>query len=133
MTKRQELAANLLARCRNRLAVGYIAHAWRGRVAARRLDDVTVTLREALVQWDRCAADTIRCQLSDESGDARMFAADLLAEIGELRDIGIFADLLAMPQLPDEEPPERSVLTGAMEKLARRLHESPRALPFKAD
>jgi hypothetical protein len=118
-----EWAAELLAFCRNRIALGYIARAWRDRVAAHKCDSVSYKLREALVNWDRCVADTVRSMLSDESGEVRMAAAMLLAEIGELRDVGIFADLLAMPLLSDEEPAERLVLAEAMEKLAMRLRE----------
>jgi hypothetical protein len=51
-----------------------------------------------------------------------------LAEIGELRDIGMFADLLAMPELPDEGPEERGALAAAMERLASRLQEPNSAL-----
>jgi hypothetical protein len=118
-----ETAAELLSGCRNRLAVGSIAHAWRMRVAAQDYGAVTCKLRDALVNWGRHAADSIRSLLSDECGEVRVAAAELLAEIGELRDIGMFADLLAMPTLPDEAPEERDALADAMEHLADRLHE----------
>jgi hypothetical protein len=121
-------AAELLSGCRNRLAVGFIAHAWRMRVAAQAYGSVTSKLRDALVNWDRHAADSIRSLLSDESGEVRLAAAKLLAEIGELRDIGVFADLLAMPAMPDEVPEERRVLADAMESLAARWQESRSAL-----
>jgi hypothetical protein len=123
-----EWAAELLAGCRNRMAVGYIAHAWRMRIAAGAYGSVTTMLREALWNWDRHAADPVRCLLSDECCDVRVAAAGLLAEIGELRDIGMFADLLAMPELPDEGPEERGALAAAMERLASRLQEPSRAL-----
>jgi hypothetical protein len=85
-------------------------------------------LREALWNWDRHGADPVRSLLSDECCDVRVAAAGLLAEIGELRDIGVFADLLAMPPLPDEAPDERGALAVAMESLATRLQESRSAL-----
>jgi hypothetical protein len=110
------------------MAVGYIAHAWRMRIAAAACDSVTTRLREALWNWDRHAADPLRCLLSDECCDVRVAAAGLLAEIGELRDIGMFADLLAMAPLPDEGPEERGALADAMEKLASRLQEPRSAL-----
>jgi hypothetical protein len=121
-------AAELLAGCRNRLAVGFIAHAWRMRVAAQAYGSVTSKLRDALVNWDRHAADSIRSLLSDECGEVRVAAAKLLAEIGELRDIGVFADLLAMPALPDDVPEERGALAEAMEQLAARMQASRSAL-----
>jgi hypothetical protein len=118
-----ESAAELLACCRNRVAIGYIAHAWRMRIAAQVCDSVTTMLRDALVNWDRHAADPVRTLLSDECGEVRIAGAQLLAEIGELRDIGVLADLLAMPTLPDEVPEERTALAEAMENLAIRLQE----------
>jgi hypothetical protein len=121
-------AAELLSICRNRVALGYIVHAWRHSIAAQQEDGLATRLRQALVNWHRRAADPIRSLLSDENGEVRAAAATLLAEIGELRDIGIFADLLAMPTLPDEEPAERMVLAEAMEKLAKRLHQPQSAL-----
>ncbi len=124
----QGRAAEFLSMCRNRLALGYIAHAWRLRIAAQQYDSVTASLRQALVNWDRRAADTIRCLLGDENAEVRIAAAALLAEIGELRDVGIFADLLAMPPLSDEQPAERPVLVDSMEKLATRLNERRSAL-----
>jgi hypothetical protein len=116
-------AAEALSMCRNRIAPDYIARAWRERVAAMQHDAVTDTLRAALVNWEACAADTIRCLLADEISEVRMQAARLLADIGDLRDIGLLGDLLAMPLLPDEEPGERFVLAQAMENLAFRLRD----------
>jgi hypothetical protein len=93
------------------------------RIAAQVCDSVTTMLRDALVNWDRHAADPVRTLLSDECGEVRIAGAQLLAEIGELRDIGVLADLLAMPTLPDEVPEERTALAEAMENLAIRLQE----------
>jgi hypothetical protein len=149
-TEKNDLwAAELLSRCRNRAAVDIVARAWRMRVAARsealrdrtwlkgeedrsaaadEYDRVTNMLRETLVNWDCCAADTVRCLLADESAQVRAAAAQLLAEIGDLRDIGIFDDLLRMSPTPDEEAGESAVIAEAMERLARRLNpESPAA------
>jgi hypothetical protein len=121
-------AADVLARCRNRVVVSYVARAWRDRIAAGRHGVVTNTLRNTLLDWDSYAADTVRGLLADEIADVRMAAADLIAEIGELRDIGILADLLAMAELPDEHPTERVVLADAMEKLATHVQSTRRAL-----
>jgi hypothetical protein len=122
-------AAEAMRLCRNRSIVGYTARAWRERIVSQRDDCVVQTLRDALVNWDRRASDTLRCLLADEVGDVRMAAAELLAEIGELRDIGIFSDLLAMAELPDELPEERMVLADAMERLAMHIHDARRPLP----
>jgi hypothetical protein len=116
-------ALTTLARCRNRLALTLSVQAWRKRLAHLWNDAATAALRETIVDSGHRAVDEVRCLLADEIAEVRIAAAEVLAEIGSLRDIGIISDLLSMPTLSDEATDERLVLAHAMEKLAKRLDE----------
>jgi HEAT repeat protein len=76
-----------------------------------------------LESWEACATDTIRCLLGDEVSQVRTQAARLLAEIGDLRDIGLLDDLLALAPSADETADERPAFADAMEMLALRTRE----------
>ncbi len=64
--------------------------------------------------------ERIRLRLSDASAQARLAAVEILGSIGDLEDIGLLSDLLALPPAADEAPEERAAQIRAMESLAHQ-------------
>jgi hypothetical protein len=62
--------------------------------------------------------ETLRMNLCDADPAVRIRAALQLGECGDLDDIGLLSDLLALPVAPDELPREREALLYAMQRLA---------------
>jgi HEAT repeat protein len=65
------------------------------------------------------APTLIRELLANDDGRIRMQAIALLEKIGNLDDIGLLLDLLA---LPDSAPDERAALLAALQMLSRENH-----------
>jgi hypothetical protein len=62
-------------------------------------------------------------RLCDDHPIARVLAAVRLGEVGTLDDIGLFADLLALPPCADEHPRERAAMIHSMWRLAGKTPE----------
>ena len=65
-------------------------------------------------------AELIRERLADDDASVRIAASRLIAKIGNLDDIGLLSDLLALPESSDEDPNERDAITAAMRTIAER-------------
>jgi len=72
------------------------------------------------------ALEAIRGRLCDANADVRLVAIVELGGCGNLDDIGLISDLLALPPQRDEDPFERHVLLTAMKKIVRRVGKQPR-------
>jgi hypothetical protein len=62
-----------------------------------------------------------RAKLADDDAKQRMSAAKNVATYGDLEDIGMLLDLLALPVASDEGPIERDVLRWAVERLSNPI------------
>jgi hypothetical protein len=116
-------ALDLLLRCKNRSILECTVRAWRDRVAqGRSTGPITDALGARIRHPDNQprAAELIRERLADDSARVRIAASRLVAKIGDLDDIGLFSDLLALPKSDDEAPNERDAMTVAMRALAER-------------
>ena len=117
----ETLPAELLGRCINASVPAYALLAWRDRLAAHGCaDDVTTCLRSiCLLKHMRAPAlKNLRPNLADIQAIVRIEAIKLLAELGDLHDVGLLLDLAALPPQSDEAPTERSILLTAAEQLA---------------
>ncbi len=114
-------AVELLARCENRSALKYAMVAWRDRVEAGRIDEVTTRLEAYFCRPDLRdrVGDRIRLKLADDHPQIRLRAIALLATIGSLDDVALLSDLLSIPPQHDEDPLERRALALAVEQLAK--------------
>jgi len=113
-------ALDLLAECQNPGAVNYAVLAWRGRIEA----GCEADLRDKF-EWfftrpavRMPSAERLRFELAAADFRVRLAATELLGRIGELADVGLFSDLLALPALGDEDPWERPALIRAMQTIA---------------
>ena len=114
-----EEAFELLASCQNRSVPNYMLRAWRRRAIAHQPDVVADLLhhywrdahsREAKLQ-------SLRIALADEHSAMRLAAIAVLGEIGSLDDVSLLADLLALPETPDDEHDQ---LAAAIKQIADR-------------
>ena len=127
-------AAELLVQGQNRTALRFALYAWRELTASHRRDAVWSVLDRFLSRPDSPPAiiEGMRMFLSDASAQVRLAASEILGTIGELEDVGLLSDLLALPVAADEAPDERA---SRREKgtfyffarpIDRRLAQSPR-------
>jgi hypothetical protein len=83
-------------------------------------------------------ARQLRFLLADPSHAVRMRTIFELGETGNLDDVGLLMDLLALPESPDEGRGERQMLIGAIEKISgtrprgEELEPRPRGALFDA-
>jgi hypothetical protein len=63
-------------------------------------------------------ARRLRFLLADPDPAVRVRTIWQLGEEGDLDDVGLLMDLLALPESPDEEPRERQMLVQAIEKIS---------------
>ena len=114
-------ALELLARCENRSAPKYAVLAWRDRVAAGRIDEITAGLEAYFCRPDvqDRVGDRIRLRLADDRPQVRLRAIALLGTVGSLDDVALLSDLLSIPPQHDEGPLERRALALAVEQLAK--------------
>jgi hypothetical protein len=118
---KETLAADLLARCINSSVPAYALLAWRDRlVALSGPDEVANRLRSICLQEPMrpTALKNLRPSLADSHAIVRIEAAKLLADLGNLHDVGLLLDLAALPPQSDEDPSERGVLLNSAEQLA---------------
>ncbi len=110
----------LLWHCHNTSAVDYAVRAWRERVAHNQSDAITEELEEYFRGSEKreMAAAKMREELANDNSSVRLAATALLEELGELDDIGLFSDLLSLPESDDEDERERDALIHAMKTLA---------------
>ena len=116
-------ALDLFLRCNNKSILDYTVRAWRERVVQGRFTDSVTQKLEARIQSpdNRArAAEMIRESLADDVAPVRIAATHLIAKIGDLDDVGLLSDLLALPESSDEDENERDALTAAMWTIAER-------------
>jgi hypothetical protein len=116
-------ALDLLLRCKNRNIIECTVRAWRDRVAqGRSTGPITDALEARIRHPDNRprAAELIRERLADDSSRVRIAASLLIAKIGDLDDIGLLSDLLALAKSDDEDLHERDAMTVALRALAER-------------
>jgi len=113
-------ALELLARCRNVAAVNYAVLAWRRRIEAGYEADLHDEFARFFTRpaARKLSAERLRAELAAADPRVRLAATELLGQIGELADVGLFSDLLALPPLADEDPQERPAMLHAMQTIA---------------
>lgn len=114
-------ALELFLRCNNKHILDSTLRAWRKRVVqGRSTDSITQKLEARIQSPDNRAraAEMIRDKLADDEALVRIAATVLIAKIGDLDDVGLLSDLLALPESSDEDENERDALTGAMRTIA---------------
>jgi hypothetical protein len=113
-------AVELLTQCENRSALKYAMVAWRARVEAGRIDQVTTGLEAYFCRPELRGrvGDRVRLRLADDHPRVRVRAIALLGAIGSLDDVGLLTDLLSLPPQDDEDPQERPALAQAIERIA---------------
>ncbi len=101
-------------------AVNYAVLAWRRQIEA----GCEADLRDRF-EWfftrpavRKPSAERLRFELAAADFRVRLAATELLGQIGELADVGLFSDLLALPPLADEDPQERPAMLHAMQTIA---------------
>jgi hypothetical protein len=62
--------------------------------------------------------DGVYSRLASDKPDVRLSAINVLGRFGNLDDIGLLADLAALPPQDDEHPHERAALLHAMQRIA---------------
>jgi hypothetical protein len=76
--------------------------------------------------------DGIRAQLASGEAKLRYYSILALSRVGNLDDIGLLSDLLALDEQDDEHPREREALAYAMQRIAglttAGFYETPRTL-----
>ncbi len=123
VTREDTNAVELFLECKNRNIIECTVRVWRDRVAQGRSTGlITETLEARLRRPDNQprAAELIRERLADDDARVRIAASRLIAKMGDLDDIGLLSDLLALPQSSDEDPIERDAITTAMKTIAER-------------
>lgn len=103
-------------------AVAFAHLAWRERIEADSRCQIAERLEELFhTPFNRPhAAELLRGDLGGTHAEIRYRATRLLMELGDLQDVGLLQDLLALPRQEDEYPGERQALFAAMEELARK-------------
>ena len=116
-------ALDLFLQCKNSDIIQDTVKAWRDRVAQGRSTGwITETLEARILRPDNQprGAELIRERLADDDASVRIAASRLIATLGDLDDIGLLSDLLALPASSDEDPNERDAITAAMRTIAER-------------
>jgi len=113
-------ALELLARCRNASAVSYGALAWRRRIEAGCEADLHDEFERFFTRpaVRKQSAERLRAELAADDFRVRLAAIELVGKIGELADVGLFSDLLALPASADEDPRERPTILRAIQTIA---------------
>ena len=122
-------AVQLLSRCASRCVYTLVAETLAERLEAVGPDEVTealaALLRRPTVQEEyypktvQAARLHVRERLASDDLSTRLRTIGLVAQVGDLQDIGLLADLLAAPEAP-ESPRERDALLTAMDTISRR-------------
>jgi hypothetical protein len=116
-----EWAWELLCMCRNHSALDHALAAWRRRVADGPADDqLRKDMEDFFCEEERreLVAEKMREHLAHENSAVRLASTRILADIGELQDIGLLSDLLSLPESADEQEQERPALIEAMRRIA---------------
>ena len=122
-THEDSTALELLNLCKNKNIIERMVRAWRDRVAQGGSTGLITTSLEAQIQSPNHrprAAELMRERLADDDAPVRVAACRLIAKIGDLDDIGLLSDLLALPESSDEDPIERDAIATAMTTIAER-------------
>lgn len=117
-------ALYLFLKCENRNILAWTVRIWRERVVQGRPTGlITETLEARLLATDSHSRDAelIRERLADDNAQVRMAACRMIAKMGDLDDVTLLSDLLALPPSSDEAPNERDALLAAMKSIAERL------------
>jgi len=122
-TKKQDIAALvILGQCENESVPHLLLNVWKTRVLAAKSQDRVrdgIVTRISSERFREQSVQFLRECLGDESVNLRLAAIDLLAKIGNLDDISLFADILRLP--PDDLPlNETQAILSAMESIAHR-------------
>jgi hypothetical protein len=120
-------AAQLLVACRNPQIIEWTMRMWRLRVSTNAsVDPVRHILEDHFRVPDmrHAAAEKVRAELASDDPKIRLAAISLIAQIGDLDDLGLLMDLLSLPQNEDESPGEREVLEQALWALRSCGHAS---------
>ena len=113
-TIRSDAILGVLERCRNVGVIHAYIRCWTENIGSKLF---RARIREFLrKQGSRCA-DFVRMQLTGDSPLARARAANLLSDMGDLHDIGMFQDLLALREVQMEWD-ERDAYLQAMRVLS---------------
>ena len=123
VSREDQVALDLFLRCQNRNILDRTVQIWRDRVAQGSSSGWITDSLEAqlkLPQNQSRAAELIRDRLADANAPVRIAASRMIATLGDLDDIGLLSDLLALPLSDDEGPHERDVITAAMSAIAER-------------
>ena len=86
----------------------------------RSTGSITRALESRIRRAENRSAELIRERLADDDAPVRIAASHLIAKIGDLDDIGLLSDLLALPESSDEDPNERDAITAAMRTIAEQ-------------
>ena len=123
VTREDANALDLFLQCKNRNIIECTVRAWRERVAQGKSTGWITETLEARIRHPENqprAVDLIRERLADDDAAVRIAASRLIAKIGDLDDIGLLSDLLALPESSDEAPDERDAITAAMRTIAEQ-------------
>lgn len=124
VSREDSSALELFLQCENRNILTWTVRIWRDRVAQEKFTGwITETLAARIRHSDNQpqAAELIRERLADDNAQVRIAASHMIAKIGDLDDIALLSDLLALPPSSDEDPNERDALIKAIRDLAERL------------
>ncbi|HLX64202.1 MAG TPA: hypothetical protein VKX17_23215 [Planctomycetota bacterium] len=118
-------ALEILSRCDGERVLRYFTNAWVSatapaelqRRAALYLERAGEQCAKQALQIREARAESARDNLDDECLGVRLYAVDMLAHIGTLDDIGLFQDLLALPEV-QTDPQERNAYLKAMRTLS---------------
>lgn len=108
-----------LREVRRELALAVIE--WRERLEHGEVEWAREALRPFLRRRELrpLVAERIRPELAHHDAAVRLWAITILGRIGELDDLGLLSDLLALPPQDDEHPQERATLIRAIERISR--------------
>jgi hypothetical protein len=123
VTQEDMNALDLFLQCKNSGILYHTVRAWRDRVVQGKSTGSIIQALEARIRSPGnrpLAAELIRERLADDEAPVRIAASHLIAKIGDLDDIGLLSDLLALPESSDEDPNERDAIIGAMSTIAER-------------
>ncbi len=127
VSREDRRALDLFQRCQNRNILDQAARIWRDRVAQGCSTGWITESLEAQLGFPKNqprAAELIRERLADDNAQVRIAASHLIATLGDLDDIGLLSDLLALPPSDDEDPHERDAIIAAMSAIAERAASS---------
>jgi hypothetical protein len=117
--QREALAVRELAECHARSAADYALRVWHIYVTQPPgpvLHELEYLLRDPALRGR--VLDPLRLHLADPNPVVRLAVLRLIADIGELDDIGLLMDLLTLPASSDEAPDEREAIRATIQKLS---------------